>query len=233
MTSILLINPNTSVRSTEMMLAAALPLLPAGMTMRGVQALSGAAMILDEDALEAAGLDVAEIGTAEAGRASAIIVAAFGNPGAAQLRERLCIPVIGIGEAAIRDAAVGGRRFGIVTTTPRLVRSIEAGVCSMGLESCFTGCRVPGADPLILSADPAAQDEALASVAAQCIALDGAEAVVIGGGPLSATAARLRRRFQTEIVEPVPAAMRQVLDALAGRHRRNPPAFIQSPDAAS
>ena len=210
MACLLLINPNTSARTTEMMLAAALPLLPDGMTMRGVQAAASAAMILDEDALEAASREVARIGMLEAERADAIIAAAFGNPGAAQLREQLAIPVVGIGEAAIRGAAVGGRRFGIATTTPRLVRAIEASVRSLGLEGCFTGIRVPGADPLILAASPAEQDAALALAATQCIELDGAEAVVIGGGPLSATATRLRGRFQTEIVEPVPAAMRQV-----------------------
>ena len=123
--------------------------------------------------------------------------------------------MVGIGEAAIREAAAGGRRFGIATTTPRLVRAIEASVRSLGLEGCFTGLRVPGTDPLLLAASPAEQDAALALAATQCIELDGAEAVVISGGPLSATAARLRGRFHTEIVEPVPAAMRALLHALA------------------
>ena len=47
-------------------------------------------------------------------------------------------------------------------------------------------------------------------------ALNGAEAVVIGGGPLSEAAARLRHRPQATIVEPVPAAMRLVLLAPGG-----------------
>ncbi len=216
MASVLLINPNTSSRTTEMMLAVASPWLPEDVAMRGVQATHGAAMILDEATLDEAVREVIDIGMAESGWADAIIVAAFGNPGAAQLRDRLAIPVIGIGEAAMREAAAGGRRFGIATTTPLLVRSIETSVRSLGLEDHFTGVRVPDKDPLVLAGSPADQDEALALAATQCIELDGAKAVVIGGGPLSATAARLRERFQTEIVEPVPAAMRQVLDALGG-----------------
>ncbi len=215
MRSILLINPNTSARTTEMMLAAASPFLPPGMALRGVQADSGAAMILDEDALLEAGREVVRLGLSESGRADAVIVAAFGDPGATMLQARLIIPVIGIGEAAIREAAAGGRRFGIATTTPRLLRAIGDRVRSLGLAGTFTGLRVPKADPLVLAAHPAEQDEALASAVRQCIGLDGAEAVVIGGGPLSATAARLRDRFATAIVEPVPAAMRAILAAFA------------------
>jgi Asp/Glu/hydantoin racemase len=196
-----------------MMLAVARPLLPLGLTLRGTQAERGAAMILDEASLAVAEAEVSRIGQAANGT-DAIIVAAFGNPGAAALRDRLAIPVAGIGEAAIREAAAGGRRFGIATTTPGLVRSIEAGVRALGLEASFTGVRVPPGDPLALAADPGAQDEALALAATQCIEGDGAEAVVIGGGPLSATAARLRRRFQAVIVEPVPAAVRHILAAL-------------------
>ncbi len=211
MARILLINPNISERSTEMMLAVARPLLPPGVSLRGMGASIGATMIVDEAGLAAGAAEVVRIGTAEAGDADAIVVAAFGDPGAQRLRALLSIPVIGIGEAAMREAATGGRRFGIATTTPRLVRSIEACVRGLGLDGMFTGVRVPGGDPLTLAADPTAQEDALAAAATACIERDGAEAVIIGGGPLSATAARLRRRFGIAIVEPVPAAMRGVL----------------------
>jgi Asp/Glu/hydantoin racemase len=160
-------------------------------------------------------VEVVRIGTAEASNADAIIVAAFGDPGVRRLRAMLSIPVIGIGAAAMREAAAGGRRFGIATTTPRLVRSIEACVRGLGLDGMFTGVRVPGGDPLTLAADPAAQEAALAAAATACIEVDGADSVIIGGGPLSETAARLRRRFGIAIVEPVPAAIRWVLGRLA------------------
>ena len=222
MARILLINPNTSARSTEMMLAVARPLLPAGVTLRGIEASRGAAMIVDEAALAVGAAEVVRIGTAEAAAADAIVVAAFGDPGAEILREALSIPVIGIGEAAMREAAIGGRRFGIATTTPRLVRSIEACVHDLGLAGMFTGVRVPAGDPPTFAANPTDQEEALAAAATACIALDGAAAVIIGGGPLSDTAVRLRRRFGIAIVEPVPAAMRVVLERLEEAAR--PPA---------
>lgn len=215
MPSILLINPNTSVRSTEMMVSVARPLLPPGFTIRGACAARGSAMILDAAGLAVAEEEVVRIGTEEAGGADAVLVAAFSEPGARRLRALLPVPVVGIGEAAIREAAAGGRRFGIATVTPGLVGSIEGIVDELGLAAAFAGVRVPDCDPLRLAANPAAQDEALARAARECIALDGAEAVVIGGGPLSETAARLRQRFETAIVEPIPAAVRALLDRLA------------------
>ncbi len=215
MTSILLINPNTSARSTEMMLAVAKPLLPAGVVLRGIGAARGADMILDEAALAVAETEVVRIGMEAHGGRDAVVVAAFGNPGAHRLRELLPMPVVGIGEAAMREAASGGRRFGVATTTPGLVRSIEAGVRHLGLEADFTGVRVPAdRDPLALATNPADQYDELALAATRCIELDGAEVVVIGGGPLSDAAVRLRQHLQVTIIEPVPAAIRQILGCL-------------------
>ena len=229
MKSILLINPNTSARSTEMMLAVAKPLLPAGVALRGIGATHGADMILDEAALAVAETEVVRIGTEAHQGSQAIVVAAFGNPGAHRLREMLAMPVVGIGEAAMREAAAGGRRFGIATTTPDLVRSIEAGVRHLGLEAGFTGVRVPaGRDPLALAAIPADQYDELAQAAARCIDLDGAEVVVIGGGPLSDTAVHLRQRLQVTIIEPVPAAIRQVLGCLLNPPRLCPDTSTRS-----
>ena len=215
MPTILLINPNTSSRSTDMMVSVARPLLPVGVTIIGISATRGVSMILDEETLAEAADEVVRIGTERAEGCDAVIVAAFGNPGARRLREILPIPVVGIGEAAILQAAGEGRRFGVATTTPDLVRSIEAGVSRFGLTGSFTGVRVPEGDPVAFAANPAAQDVALAEAATACIEQDGAEAVVIGGGPLSDTAARLRTRFRNPIVEPVPAAIQALMRQLA------------------
>ena len=215
MANILLINPNTSGRTTEAMLASARVALPLGSTIRGVTAARGAAMILDEEALAVAADEVARIGPGAAAGYDAAIVSAFGDPGVARLRALLSIPVIGIGEAGLRDAAAGLRRFGIATTTPDLAARMEASVRALGLDAAFSGVRVSTGSPTTHAADPAGQDAALARAVEDCMARDGAERVVIGGGPLSASAARLRHRFDAAIVEPVPAAVRAVVRRLA------------------
>lgn len=219
MRSILLVNPNTSTATTAMMAAVARAALPPGVAVRAVGAARGVAMIVDEAALLASAAEVVRIGVAGAASADAIVVAAFGDPGATQLRAALAIPVIGIGEAAMREAGANGRRFGIATTTPGLVEAIRGKVLHLGLAAGFTGVRVPEGGPEALAADPAWQSAALAEAVSDCMEVDGAGAVVIGGGPLSGTALELRTRFGPAIIEPVPAAVRLLLGLDSPEHR--------------
>jgi allantoin racemase len=210
MTTILLLNPNTSVRSLHMMLEIAASALPAGVALRGIGATSGVPMIVDEAGLLGSAEEVVRLGMEVAPEVAAIVVAAFGDPGVEALRGMVRVPVVGIGAASIAEAAGYGRRFGIVTTTPGLVGPIEALVERLSLGGCFTGVRVPDGDPLVLAEDKSRQEHALALLVRDCIEVDGAEAVIIGGGPLSAAARALRHQFSVEIIEPVPAAMRLV-----------------------
>ena len=220
--SILLINPNTSERTTAMMLAVAQPLIGEGSTIRGATATLGSPMILDEATLKASAEEVIRIALAEEDDADAIVVAAFGDPGVERLRVLVPFPVVGIGEAAIREAASGDRRFGIATTTPALVRAIGATVRRLGLHHLFTGVRVPDTDPLALAADPARQDEVLACLASACITHDGANAVVIGGGPLSESAARLSTLYPGALVQPIPSALRALQSHPSGLRSSSP-----------
>ncbi|WP_260348719.1 aspartate/glutamate racemase family protein [Alloyangia mangrovi] len=80
-------------------------------------------LIADPEALAEAADHVAsaEIAPGIAG----VIVSAFGDPGQAALAAKLRVPVIGIGGAAARAAAEGGRAFAVVTHTPALETSID------------------------------------------------------------------------------------------------------------
>jgi Asp/Glu/hydantoin racemase len=173
-------------------------------------------MIVDEEDLRASAPEVVRLGMeyapdVAAPDVAAIVVAAFGDPGASALRDAVRVPVVGIGAASIAEAAADGRRFGIATTTPGLVRSIEALVEQSSFGARFAGVRASGGDALTLAADAPRQEQALARLVRDCIEVDGAEAVIIGGGPLSAAARVLRGQFSAEIIEPVPAAIRCVL----------------------
>jgi Asp/Glu/hydantoin racemase len=210
MITILLLNPNTSARSLDMMLAVAVEVLPPGIAIKGISAAHGVQMIVNEAELRASAAEVIRLGSRAAPDVSAIIVAAFGDPGVVALRNLVDVPVIGIGEASITEAASGGRRFGIATTTPALTRAIEDFVDQMALRHQFTGVRFPNGDPLDLAANAQRQQAALAQLAEDCFELDGAEAVVIGGGPLSEAARAVRDRFGNRIIEPVPSAIRYV-----------------------
>ncbi|KQP37397.1 aspartate/glutamate racemase family protein [Pseudorhodoferax sp. Leaf274] len=208
--TVLLINPNTSAATTAMMHALARAALPPALALRSATAARGASMITSDAELATAVDEVLAIGMREAGDVGAIVVAAFGDPALAQLRARVAVPVVGIGEASMQEAAAGGRRFGVATTTPALADAIALAVARLGLAAQFSGTRIPADDPLRLAADPGLQDRLLGEAVRACIEADGAQAVVIGGGPLAQSAARLAGQFGVPVVSPVAAAMRRV-----------------------
>ena len=207
-----LVNPNTSTATTAMMLERARAVAPAGLSLEGVTAPFGAALIIDPESLETAAAAVAALAPRLTGEG--VIVAAFGDPGADRLAASLAVPVIGIGEAAIRAAARGGRRFAIVTTTPRLEAGIRALVDRLGLGGQLASVRITTQDPVALTPDAPRLEAALQALADECAQRDGAEAIVVGGGPLTAAARAIAGRSQVEIIEPVPAAVAAMAKAL-------------------
>jgi allantoin racemase len=101
MTHILLINPNISETTTTEMVAIAKTVAPRGTEVSGVTARHGPRMILQADELRAAVSEVIDIGLAAAGKVDGIIIGAFGDPGVAQLRRQVSVPVVGIAEASM------------------------------------------------------------------------------------------------------------------------------------
>lgn len=218
---ILLINPNTNTATTEMMTVRANDFLRGtGYTLRGCTVSAGPAMIVEPRALEASARHVVNCVHKEADDSVvAVIVGAIGDPGVAMLRAELAIPVIGIGEAAVRAASAGGRRFGMATSTAELADSLRQLVAAHSAAEQFTGLRLTASGPTVLAADAERQFSELRSAVQQCSALDGAEAVIIGGGPLSDSARELAGALAIAIVEPIPSAVAAVLAVLPDRAR--------------
>ena len=96
MKPVLLINPNSSERTTEDMLAIVRQHLP---DVRGWTNVYAPRMITAPEALLAA---AEQIAMSVLPPARAVIVAAFGDPGATALEKTLNVPVIGIGAASAR-----------------------------------------------------------------------------------------------------------------------------------
>jgi hypothetical protein len=69
-----------------------------------------------------------------------------------------------VAEAAMLAVPDKGRRFGVATTTPMLVASIDARAAEIGLAKLYTGTRVTTEDPNALVDDPARLVEALRQV---------------------------------------------------------------------
>ena len=206
-----LINPNTTAATTAAMVALAQAEAAGAFVVEGVTAAFGAGVIVDEVALAVGARAVAQAaqGWSRETRPDAAIVAAFGDPGLDAVARILPGRAVGIGAAGLAEAACGGRRFAVATTTPALAAAIDARVRQLGLGAGWLGVFLTSGDPAALTADPVRLEAALADAVARAQAA-GAGAVVIGGGPLAAAARALRPQFAVEIVEPVPAAARAV-----------------------
>jgi len=215
---IALINPNTSTATTariaEIARAAAVP----GIEIVGLTAPYGAPLITNPDEFSTAGDAVLSMPDAAFEGISGVIVAAFGDPGADALGERLRVPVIGIAEASMRAAADVGR-FSVVTTISLLADRMRQRAAHLGLGSHLMSVRTTEGDPALLMADETALQAALAALIDIAVAEDGAEAIVIGGGPLAVAAQALAAYSPVPLIEPVPIATRAVIARLAQPHR--------------
>lgn len=201
MKPVLLINPNSSEQTTAAMLRIVMQHLP---DVQGWTNVAAPKMITDPEALAQAAGSIAD---ADLPPASAVIVAAFGDPGADALAQRLDSPVIGIGAAAARAAGQDGAPFAVVTTTPKLAPAIDALMKAHG--SGYLGCFLTPGDPEALMADPAALDRALIR-ACRAATQTQAQRVIIGGGPLAEAAIRIASEVAVPLVQPLVAACQEV-----------------------
>ena len=215
MARVLLINPNTNAATTEAMLTIARETAPAGVEIEGITARFGTDLIEVEETLETASHAVAEILAGEAADYDGVVIAAFGDPGLDRAPKEL--NVVGIAEAGMHAAAEGGRRFSIVTTTFGLADPIKGLVSRYGLEKQFASLRFTEGPAAALMSDPAALANALKKAASEARDLDGADAVVIGGGPLARAAKQLADELALPIIEPGPEAIRLVTQRIATR----------------
>lgn len=215
---IALINPNTSAATTARMVEIARDAAEPGIEIVGITAPFGAPLITNPEALSTAGEAVLSIPDTAFEGMSGVVVAAFGDPGADALGQRLRIPVIGIAEASMRAAADVGR-FSVVTTTPLLADNIRRRAAHLGLGDRLASVRTTVDDPALLMADEAALRAALAALIDLAVIEDGAEAIIIGGGPLAVVARALAARSPVPLIEPVPIAARVLIARLAPPHR--------------
>ncbi|CDZ40863.1 Hydantoin racemase [Neorhizobium galegae bv. officinalis] len=214
MTRITLINPNTSRATTVMMTEIARKYLPENFSVEGVTATRGVSMILNGEELAASAGGVVEMGLAAEQFSNGLIVSAFGDPGLDRLKALSSLPTVGICEASMYEASAGGRRFGIATVTPDLVASFAAKAETLGLAHLFTGTRLTSGDPLVLASDPARLHAALEIAVRECLERDGAEAVIIGGGPLGQAADDLQRALSSPVIAPIRSAVELLLSRI-------------------
>ncbi|WP_137134241.1 aspartate/glutamate racemase family protein [Rhizobium sp. FKY42] len=217
MPHITLINPNTSQDTTAMMTEIARNELPPGFNVEGKTARHGVAMILNAYQLEDAAEETISIGLLASAKSNGLIISAFGDPGLQKLRAGCSLPVVGICEASMLEATVGKRRFGIATVTPELVSSFAAKARALGVANFYTGTRLTSGNPVDLTGSPERLYEALEKAVRECVNLDGADVVIIGGGPLGQAAHALQKALAVPVIAPIGSAVRSIVAQIEKR----------------
>lgn len=205
---LLVVNPNTSAAVSQRLqehVAAVLADQAAAAEVRTATANFGASYIADEASFAIAAhaaLDAAASDCALHGDPDAILLGCFGDPGIEALREAIGRPVVGLAEAALREAASHGR-FAIVTGGVAWQPMLERLARSLGWGDRLVGVHALEATGAQLAADPDAAIEALLSVCR--LASAGADAVVLGGAGLAGMAARIASSLDVPLIDSVTA----------------------------
>lgn len=222
---LLLINPNTSVSVTALLsqhLARFAPQLP----FRAVTARFGPAYISDET-----GCTIAAAGVLDAWQQAldsprpapaAVLIGCFGDPGLLALRECSPVPVSGLAECAMQQAAQRGR-LAIVTGGARWAPMLERLAHSLGLGSAFAGVQTVTATGAQLAADPVAAKTCLLQACRQAQQRWSPDSIIIGGAGLAGMAAQLQPDLEVELIDSVQAGADWGAAQMAGAGLSPPP----------
>ena len=212
---LLLINPNISTSVSELIRAEAERSAAPGTTVQVLTAPFGVAYIETRFEALIGAYATAQLAAEHHEAADAVVVAAFGDPGLAGLREALPIPVTGLTAAALASACLLGQRFSIVAISQRIRAWYRETVQHIGLESRLASIR--GLDePLAdIGHVQSNQGERLVALAERCVAEDGADVIVLAGAPLAGLARSLRGRLPVPVVDGVSSAVRHAESLVA------------------
>ena len=208
---LLIVNPNTSQAVTDLLLAAARPLVPAGVEITALTAPFGAASL--ESPAEAAIAAYAVLtALAEAEPFDAAIIGAFGDPGLDAAQDLFAPPVIGLGRSGLQAAARHGR-FVIVTVGPHLRASLERATGEAGVGEACAGISFLPFSVLEIATDPTLALPRMAQSAAAIVAQTGAQAVLLAGAPFSGLAEPLAPHLPVPVLDGLTCALKAALEA--------------------
>jgi Asp/Glu/hydantoin racemase len=203
---LLLINSNTSESITDLVVASARAVAAPSTEITGVTARFGMRYIGTRAAFAIAGHAALDAYAAYGADVDAVVLACFGDPGLAALREIATIPVVGMAEAACREAAERGR-FAIVTGGARWVPMLTEYMAMLGLAERFAGVHAVAPTGAEIAADPGGSVALLAEACETAAQKFGADVIVLGGAGLAPIAPRVAATVSVPVIDGLVAAV--------------------------
>jgi allantoin racemase len=207
MSRLLIVNPNTNAAVTRWLADEAARVAPEGTEIIAISAESGLAALQTREDVEIAGRAVVRAIEAHAQRRqlAGVVIGAFGDPGLAAARARTLTRVVGLGEASIRAAANGERRFSIVTLGAAMREPILAKAAGLGV-NLIEVCVLPVSIPEMI----ADREGARARIMEAVRGCQG-DAVLLGGAPFAGMAHDMVRETGRVVLDGVEACVDAIM----------------------
>lgn len=212
---LLLINPNISESVSELIRSEAQRSAAPGTEIEVLTAPFGVAYIETRFESLLGAYATAQLAAEHHARFDAVVVAAFGDPGLAGLREVLPVPVTGLTEAALASAHLLGNRISVIAISQRIQAWYREVITAYGFGSRLASIRALDRP---LSSIGGVQDEhlqALKILAERAVDEDGAEVIVLAGAPLAGLARALQGQLPVPVVDGVSSAVRHAQTLVA------------------
>ncbi|MFM7346388.1 MAG: aspartate/glutamate racemase family protein [Tagaea sp.] len=209
---ILLLNPNASPSITDLVAREAAKLARPGTELVPVTGAFGGRYIASRATFAVAEHAALDAWARHADGIDGVLLACFGDPGLAAIKELSPVPVVGLVEASL--AATVGRRFGIVTGGALWEAMLRESVTLAGAAGALASIRTVAPKGADIARDPEGSLDLLARACAACATEDGAETVILGGAGLAGLAPSLRPRVPVPLIDGLEAGMAAIQDAL-------------------
>ncbi len=134
----------------------------------------------------------------------AFVIACFGDPGLASVRETTTKPVIGIGEGGITAALNHGEHYGIVTNLPEDIKPGLRQIRMLGLEARLAGIEAAGV--AVVDLDDVDRSTAGLRAAAERLKDKGADVLVLGCAGMVPYGPDLEAGLNLKVIDPIHAA---------------------------
>jgi allantoin racemase len=220
---LLFINPNISASVSDLIHAEAQRAASPGTQVDVVTAPFGVAYIETRFEAMLGAYAAAQLAGEHHANYDAVVVAAFGDPGLAALREVLPVPVTGLTEAALASAHLLGHRISVIAISQRIQAWYREVIAGYGFGSRLASIRALDRPLASIGGVQEEHAAALQALAERAVEEDGADVIVLAGAPLAGLARSLHGRLPVPVVDGVSSAVRhaETLAALKpGRARR-------------
>lgn len=212
MSSLLVINPNTSFEMTEQIMSTIQKIAHKEHEVIYKNADIGPESLESYYEYSLATVGMLRVIAEEKGRYDGMLIACFGDPGLYAIKEVVEVPIVGIAEASLSTALLLGQSFSILVALKKAVPMMENMIMNYGLSKRLASVEPLGTPVLNLKKDRQQTIKKMLSVGQKAID-KGAEVLILGCAGMTGFSAMLEKELGVAVIDPVTTGYK-VLESL-------------------